>query len=91
MLISTGKGDGITFGWKGAAIKLPPLSTRMFTRKDLNIDQFVKTLRLVNSGLAMEENVVREALRQFARYGFPGAPRGLEQQFQEVVCPSTIP
>ena len=68
----------LTFQFEGCTYKIPRIDSRMFRQQDLDVNQFVKILVL--------DNVVKEALRQFARAGFPAAYPGLEQRFLKLVC-----
>ena len=76
----------LTFQFEGCTYKIPRIDSRMFRQQDLDINQFVKLLILDNHGCPVRDNVVKEALRQFARAGFPAAYPGLEQRFLKLVC-----
>ena len=75
----------LTFQMEGCTYKIPRIDSRMFKQQDLDVSQFIKILISDNPGCSFGDNVVREALRQFARAGFPAAPPGLEQRFLRLV------
>ena len=76
----------LTFELEGCTYKLPRIDGRMFKQQDLDVNQFVKVLILDNHDCPFGDSVIKEALCQFARAGFPAAYPGLEERFLELVC-----